>query len=329
MADSDHLKMKDTQTIDEFVGKLSEISSKSAALGEEIEEAKLVKKFLKCLPRKKYIPIVAALEQVLDLKTTRFKDIIGRLKAYEEHVFDEEDNQDDQGKLMYANMQTEQARDYNNNNRGRGSGGRFYNRGRRRGRYNGTTDATNLTCFRCDKNGHVAYNGPDRLLKLQATQENESIETQEADELMMHEVVYLNEGKIIPSNYEVKDGEEDIWYLDNEASNNMSVDCRYFSSIDDSISGKVRFGDDSCIDIKGKGSIEFMDRNGEARKITYLDFIPNLKSNIISLGKVTESGCDIRMRGEHPIMHDQDGKLIAKGLRSKNRLYKVHMRDNR
>lgn len=103
-----------------------------------------MKKFLKCLPRKKYIPIVAALEQVLDLKTTRFKDIIGRLKAYEEHVFDEEDNQDDQGKLMYANMQTEQARDYNNNNRGRGSGGRFYNRGRRRGRYNGTRDATNL-----------------------------------------------------------------------------------------------------------------------------------------------------------------------------------------
>ncbi|XP_013650519.1 uncharacterized protein LOC106355047 [Brassica napus] len=248
---------------------------------EEIEEAKLVKKFLKCLPRKKYIPIVAALEQVLDLKTTRFKDIIGRLKAYEEHVFDEEDNQDDQGKLMYANMQTEQAHDYNNNNRGR-----------------------------------------DRLLKLQATQENESIETQEADELMMHEVVYLNEGKIIPSNYEVKDGEEDIWYLDNEASNHMSGDCRYFSSIDDSISGKVRFGDDSCIDIKGKGSIEFMDRNGEARKITYVDFIPNLKSNIISLGKVTESGCDIRMRGEHPIMHDQDGKLIAKALRSKNRLYK-------
>ena len=327
MADFDRLKMKDTESIDEFVGRISEISSKSAALGEEIEEAKLVKKFLKCLPRKKYIHIVAALEQVLDLKTTSFEDIIGRLKAYEERVFDEDDNQDDQGKLMYANMETEHTRDYNNyNNRGRGRGGRFNNRGRGRGRFNGPRDTTNLTCFRCDKTGHVAYNCPDRLLKLQATQENENTETQEADELMMHEVVYLNEGNIVPSNYEVKDGEEDIWYLDNGASNHMSGDHRYFSSIDDSISGKVRFGDDSCIDIKGKGSIEFIDRNGEARKITDVYFIPNLKSNIISLGQATESGCDIRMKGEHLIMHDRDGKLITKALRSKNRLYKVHMR---
>ena len=74
MADFDRLKMKNTETIDDFVGKLSEISSKSASLGEEIEEPKIVKKFLKCLPRKKYIHVVAALEQVLDLKTTTFED---------------------------------------------------------------------------------------------------------------------------------------------------------------------------------------------------------------------------------------------------------------
>ena len=103
MADFDRLTMKETETIDEFAGKLSEISSKSAALGEDIEETKLVKKFLKSLPRKKYIHIVAALEQVLDLKTTDFEDIVGRLKAYEERVADEEEQKEDQSKLLYAN----------------------------------------------------------------------------------------------------------------------------------------------------------------------------------------------------------------------------------
>ena len=77
MAEFDRLKMKDNETIDEFTGRISEISTKSAALGEEIEESKLVKKFLKSLPPKKYIQIVAALEQVLDLKKTGFEDIIG------------------------------------------------------------------------------------------------------------------------------------------------------------------------------------------------------------------------------------------------------------
>ena len=62
MAEFDRLQMKDSEKIDDFAGKLSEISSKSAALGVTIEEPKLVRKFLKCLPRKKYIQIVASLE---------------------------------------------------------------------------------------------------------------------------------------------------------------------------------------------------------------------------------------------------------------------------
>lgn len=68
MDEFSRLKMKETETIDDFSRKLAEMSSKSSALGEDIEESKLVKKFLNSLPRKKYIHIIAALEQVLNLK---------------------------------------------------------------------------------------------------------------------------------------------------------------------------------------------------------------------------------------------------------------------
>ena len=81
-----------------------EISSKSATLGEVLEESKLVKKFLSSLPKKNYIHIIAALEQVLDLNTTSFEDIVGRLKAYEERIKIEEEPED-QGKLLYANSE--------------------------------------------------------------------------------------------------------------------------------------------------------------------------------------------------------------------------------
>jgi len=167
---------------------------------------------------------------------------------------------------------------------------------------------------------------PELKLKFQEAVENEKDDTQEADELMLHEIVYLNEEKVVPSKYEVENGEDNIWYLDNGASNHMSGDKRYFSDIDEFITGKVRFGDDSRIDIKGKESIEFLDKNGEPRKIVDVYFIPDLKSNIISLGQATESGCDIRMKDEHLIMYDRDGRLIAKAIRSKNRLYKVRMK---
>ena len=137
MAEFDRIKMKDSDTIDTFVGKLSEISSKSASLGETIEESKLVKKFLKSLPRKKYIHMVVSLEQVLDLRTTSFVDIVGRLKAYEERIAEEEeDTYDDSCKLMYASSESSHE-GYGNSygNRGRGRGGKTSWRGRGRGRY--------------------------------------------------------------------------------------------------------------------------------------------------------------------------------------------------
>lgn len=138
MNDFDKLKMKENETIDDFGGKLSEISAKSASLGVSIEEPKLVKKFLSSLPRKKYIQIVASLEQVLDLNSTTFEDIIGRLKAYEERVADEEEeSQEDQTKLMFTNndSQTSQSNRGHNDYRNRVRGGRgSWNRGRGRGR---------------------------------------------------------------------------------------------------------------------------------------------------------------------------------------------------
>ena len=198
MNEFDRIKMKDNETIDEFGGKLTKISSKSSALGISIEEPKLVKKFLSSLPRKKYIHIVASLEQVLDLNNTSYEDIIGRLKAYEERVRENEEPQKDQTKLMYTNNEApnqEYQRDYNNN---RGRGGRSWNnRGRGRGR-NMWRDPTNITCYRCDKIGHYATDFPDRLLKLQEAQENTNSETHDTDELMMHEVVYLNEKNCLP-----------------------------------------------------------------------------------------------------------------------------------
>lgn len=94
----------------------------------------------------------------------------------------------------------------------------------------------------------------------------------------------MNEKNVLLEKYETNTRGENIWYLDNGASNHMTGDRRYFSRIDSTIIGKVRFGDDSRRDIKRKGTIYFTDMNRDSRKMTDVYFIPNLKSNIISLG---------------------------------------------
>ena len=80
---------------------------------------------------------------------------------------------------------------------------------------------------------------------------------------MMHEVVYLNERNVKPKEFESSMDGDKIWYLDNGASNHMTGNKNYFKNIDETITGKLRFGDDSRIDIKGKGSILFISQTGE------------------------------------------------------------------
>ena len=335
MAEFDRLKMKEADTIDTFVGKLSEISSKSASLGEIIEEPKLVKKFLKSLPRKKYIHIVASLEQVLDLNTTSFEDIIGRLKSYEERICEEEEEHpDDPAKLMYTNSDSQQEY-LHGDGRGRGGRGRSGWRGRGRGRFGGIYEqrdaykqgqergTTDITCFRCDKLGHFPVDCPDRLLKLQETIEKKDEDTEEADNLMVHEVVYLNEQKVKPSLFKTEQDMINLWYLDNGASNHMSGNCSFFKDLDEGVTGKVRFGDDSRIDIKGRGYILFRLKGGEKKLLNNMYYIPGLRSNIVSLGQATEAGCEVNMKKETLKLFDRSGQLMIESTRSRNRLYKV------
>jgi len=136
MADFEKMKMKEAEKIDDFARRLSELSTKSAPLGVNIEVPKLVKKFLNSLPRKKYIDFIASLEQALDLKNTTFEDIVGRMKVYEERVCDpKEETNEDQNKLMYTSSDSNSGnRDYQGDfrHRGRGGKGNYRGRGRRR-----------------------------------------------------------------------------------------------------------------------------------------------------------------------------------------------------
>ncbi|GJZ22345.1 hypothetical protein Tco_0559384 [Tanacetum coccineum] len=69
------------------------------------------------------------LDQVLDLKTTGFEDVVGRLKAYEERVKQKDKANDSQEKLLYARTNYSNTNTGLNRGRGRGS----YSRGRCRG----------------------------------------------------------------------------------------------------------------------------------------------------------------------------------------------------
>ena len=74
----------------------------------------------------------------------------------------------------------------------------------------------------------------------------------------MPNLLMLNEEKVVVILTKVEDRVEiNIWYLDNEESNHMTVDRTKFKEIDEKIIGNVKFGDGWIAYIQGKGSILF------------------------------------------------------------------------
>lgn len=93
--------------------------------------------------------------------------------------------------------------------------------------------------------------------------------------------------------------DSNMWYLDNGASNHMSGHYSKFNKIDVKITGQVKFGDGSMVQIMGKGSITLKCKTGENRTLNEVYYIPSLRSNIISLGQLSRNGHRIILKGEN------------------------------
>jgi hypothetical protein len=76
----------------------------------------------------------------------------------------------------------------------------------------------------------------------------------------------------------------DEWYLDIGATHQMTGRREYFSNLNSTVRGSVKFGDASIMEIEGAGSIIFVTKTGKHRLLTSVYYIPALRNSIISLG---------------------------------------------
>jgi hypothetical protein len=135
--------------------------------------------------------------------------------------------------------------------------------------------------------------------------------------------------KVYPELHYIGDGVSsgDVWYLDNGASNHMTGDRQKFRDIDSTVSGKVTFGDGSTIEIQGRGSILLQGISGDQWLLYDVYFIPKLRSNLVSLGQLTEIGHRVVMDEDLIEVSEKNPERVTMRVqRTANRLYKIELK---
>jgi hypothetical protein len=66
-----------------------------------------------------------------------------------------------------------------------------------------------------------------------------------------------------------------------------------FSSLDESFRSSVKFGDNSKISVMGKGKVTIQTKGNSTHIIANVLFVPNLKTNLLSVGQLQEKGYEI------------------------------------
>ena len=145
-------------------------------------------------------------------------------------------------------------------------------------------------------------------------------ETEEESTLMM--VVSDEYGELLLQG--TNDSYDDrMWYLDTRASSHRTGKKSIFHKIDGNIKGRVKFGDGSTIPYEGKNNVSVTFKTGEVLMIPNVLYLIDLKTNILSLGKLDDQGFKTLLNSGFLTIHDKFGRLLTKTKKTSGSMYKL------
>ncbi|KAE8701290.1 hypothetical protein F3Y22_tig00110548pilonHSYRG00706 [Hibiscus syriacus] len=175
-------------------------------------------------------------------------------------------------------------------------------RGRGRGR-GGRSNYSNIECYKCYK-----YGGRNNNLALE-------------DE--------ANEGFFLMAQNEVNINNDTLWYLKLGASNHICGHEYLFKKMQKIEDGHVLFEDTSKLEVKGRGTVCYLQKYGLKGSIQYIYYVPHLKTKILSNGQLTEKAYSTLLKDRVLHLNDKQGRLIARVEMGRNWIYKLNLRSTR
>ncbi|XP_073351834.1 uncharacterized protein [Aegilops tauschii subsp. strangulata] len=340
------LVMTDDETVDAFASRVMTLVNGIRALGENLTETSVVRRFL-CAAPPRYMQIVTAIEQCVDLTTLTVDDLVGRYKAHDERMRHSLGDARDGEQVMLTRAQWQLliARE---KKAGEGSSNTRQDRAPKEQNKRNAGDSApkkkkkfdkrKIKCYNCGIMGHFKSECRKPAKEQAYIAKKGDIDDDQANMLLCEicefpqvdvqmqvaETVALVEKKIYLHEEDEKRA-GNFWYLDTGASNHMSGDRTQFSELSMTVGGTVRFGDGKTVPILGRGTVVFEAKSGEHKILTDVYYIPMLKTNIISLGQLEERGCKIVLEDGYLWGYDRQRNLMMRVKRSRNRMYVLNL----
>ncbi|KAL9437863.1 hypothetical protein AB3S75_023687 [Citrus x aurantiifolia] len=204
-----------------------------------------------------------------------------------------------------------------NRDGGRGRGGRgnfrddedqsdFQNKGRGQ---NHQFDKSKVEYFRCHKFGHYRSECYTKLPNDKEKGEKSNFTEKKKVETLLMDVQV---------NQEL---ESDVWYVDTGCINHMCGSKSLFSSLNEDFRSTMSFGDCSTVEIMGKGDVNIITNNGFVETISNVFYLPDLKSNLLSVGQLQEKGYVITIQNGAGETYDPSRGAVAVVQMNSNKLF--------
>ncbi|KAJ0926042.1 putative RNA-directed DNA polymerase [Helianthus annuus] len=289
------LEMKAGESVTAYFGRVMVIANDMRICGENMPYVKIVEKVLRTMTEN-FNFIVCSIEESKDIDEMTVDELQNSLLVHEQK--------------LQRKIPEEQAlkTDYEPSvGRSRGRDRFSTNRGRGRGRGRSSFDKSTVECYKSHQTGHFQYECPtgDRSANY--------IEHEDNDELLLMARVD-----------DVTTKKEGTWFLDSACSNHMTGVKEWFVQLDETYTHSVRLGNDYRLRVRGIGEVRIC-VEGITRVITNVYYIPELTSNLLSIGQLQEKRVTfVVQEGVCKVYHPQKGLIISSRM-TKNRMFPVHV----
>ncbi|KAG8481821.1 hypothetical protein CXB51_027173 [Gossypium anomalum] len=307
--DFENLKMKEAESIKQYSDRIMTTVNSIRLLGDDFAESRVVEKVITTLPER-FESKISSLEDSRDLTTISLSELVNSLYALEQRRANRQEEHSE------GAFQAKARESSNSNQKGKKPWLEKKDKSRRdssRRSYPPCTHCKRTThsekfcwrrpdvqCWKCKQFGHV-----EKLCR------NKGKAPTHQDQAQVVEDVPAQEEHVFSAScFSTTSRAKCSWLVDSGCSHHMAADVSLFKELDRSFSSRIRIGNGSLIEARGKGDVLISSSSGN-KLISDVLYVPDIDQNLLSVGQLVEKGYSLIFKNGSCVIKDLLGQETA------------------